>query len=163
MSNFILVDDIIKYNELYSDESKEEVNYFNPDLFLYEVFDYCNNHKNNIYICNKKSYCTCIHECDCLDNSFIKINLNLEILSNNKCYLNIIFNEKNTILHENFNWCIFLLKELDDIEEEIIEIKKDDNKIYFNYDDIQVNFELDHLSKTKYGINIQFNYMSHSY
>ncbi len=165
MSNFMNIYNIQRYNDIYLEETKEEINYFDPNLFLCRIFDFLEKHKNYIYICNKEPYCDCDKECNCMNDEYEDIDIKYDILSNNKCSIDIFFKKEIKILDKNYNWCIFTLNSDSDCDEEIeiIEIKKIDSKIQFNIDDEIVKFEIDNLKKNKMNIIISFNYMSYSY
>ena len=135
-----------------------------------EYTDYINKHKDNLFICNREPFCDHRdnNECDCNHDDHIKINLKIDILSNNQCIIEIILSEKFN-LKKDHDWMIFILdseQKIDnfDMEHHVLHIQLIDQKLKFYIHNKNTNmiFTLDNPFKkiNKYTYNIMFDYMN---
>ena len=164
MSNkFLQINNIARYSEIFLDQRIEEINIFDPLLYIQDFKDFYVKNNESFNICNREPICDCKNSetCRCDDDNYSKINIKCDIVSNCRCNLDIIIKSKYKLQNE-FLWNIFLLK--DDSEKSIIQLITNDNMIIFKLPSYENNvvFTTDDPIKTnKDGIiSMQFNYMS---
>jgi hypothetical protein len=158
-NNFLKVDNVQRYMDLYLDRGEEEINNIDPNLLISEFIDTFINKK--LYICNREPLCECKVYCDCNNEEFALIKLKIDIVSNNQCIIEFTLKEQLKLKKE-YDWCIFYLEDTNDIN--IINIDLLDNKLCLLFKEKEKNltFMLDEKPKNHYKnhYTLNFNYMN---
>jgi hypothetical protein len=158
---FLNSKNIKRYSEVYLDK-EQEINNFDPVLYI-EIFkDYYRQKNGLFYICNRQLVCECTTECFCDDDDFTQVEIKCDMASNCKCNMDIILKSKYK-LNPKMEWNIFIIDE-DDNDISIITINPKENTITFKLPSYELYTTFtpeDHIKQNRqHGfISTQFNYM----
>ncbi len=161
MSSFLTEKNFKRYSSTYLNEL-EEINSFDPVLYIELVKDYYAENRDKFYICNRQVSCSCSKtDCACDDDEYISTTIKIDLVSNCKCNVEIILHEKHK-LNSKLLWNNFILNE-DDSETSIIVINPKKSSILFMLPSYKEHYTFtteDPIRQHKNGIiSFQFNYM----
>lgn len=162
MANIFLESkNVERYSEVYLSK-EQEINNFDPVLYIELFKDYYNQNKESFNICNRNIECKCKDECSCDDDDYVGIDIKCDMVSNCKCNLDISLKTKYK-LNPKMVWNIFVIDK-DDLEISIMTIHPKDNKITFKLPSYKLHTTFspeDQIKQNKQNgfVSTQFNFM----